>query len=290
MPTLLEVQRAMARCLIGAANAGPPGDLGQAAAAVPGLGVAARERVAIYRNTSRGTLVNALGLCYPAVQRLIGRELFAGAAEHFIDESVSGIPESACLDEYGAGFGAFLASFAPAAGLRYLADVAALESAVNEALHAPQAARLNPAQLAARIGSDPGIRFVPHPSIRMLTLRYPADIIWRGVLDEDDVALASIDLASGPVWLLVERTESGVQVHGLTEHAYRFTQRLCAGVPFSTALDGIPGDVATTPVDEEPQPVEADVLARHLSAGRFIDALHAPDNSGPVRPRRDSVP
>jgi hypothetical protein len=292
MPTLLEVQEAMSRSLIGVAIARPPGELGEAGAAapVPGLDVAAHERLSIYRNTCRSTLVNALGLCYPAVQRLVGREFFESAAEHFIDGAASGIPESACLNEYGREFGAFLTSFAPAASLRYLADVADLEWAVNEALHAPEAARPDVAQLAARIGVNPAVRFVPHPSIRLLSLRYPADIIWRGVLDEDDATLASVDLASGPVWLLVERAQAGVQVHRLTEQGYRFTERLCAGVPLSTALDGLPEGFAAAPVGEEPPPVAADVLAQHLSAGRFIDALHALGGRGGIDRRRDSMP
>lgn len=58
----------------------------------------------------------------------------------------------------------------------------------------------------------------------------------------------------------------------MTEQAWRFTQQLCVGVPLSTALDGLPESFAATPVGEKPRPVAADVLAQHLSAGRFIDA------------------
>jgi hypothetical protein len=275
MPTLLEVQRAMSRNLIGMAAARSSGGLAQdtAAAPLPGLRRPAEPRLSIYRNTCRGTLLNALGLSYPAVQRLVGSEFFASAAEHFIDEHVCGVPESACLSEYGREFGPFLRSFTPAAGLCYLPDVAALEWAVNEVLHAPEAARLEATQLASRIGGDPEVRFVPHPSIRLLSLRYPADLIWRGALDHDDATLASVDLASGPIWLLVERADAGLQVHRLAEQAWRFTERLCAGVPLCAALDLLPEDFAGTTAGPESQLTAADVLALHLSAGRFIDAL-----------------
>lgn len=289
MPTLLELQQAIFRSLTGVAVAPPVAELGEAAAAVPGLGTAAHERLSIHRNTCRRTLINALGLTYPAVQRLVGNSFFDAAAEHFIDEAASGIPESACLDEYGREFGAFLASFAPAARLRYLAEVANLEWAINEALHAPEAARVDSAQLATRIGADPEVRFVPHPSIRLLSLQFPADIIWRGVLEEDDATLASVDLASGPVWLLVERTEAGPQVHRLTEPAWHFTERLCAGVPFRAALDDLPESFAARPICAERHPVAAEVLAQHLSAGRFIDALSRND-CGIVRRRRHLPP
>lgn len=272
MPTLRELQEAMSRSLIGIAAARCSGGLAEAAAAapVPGLSPAAQSRLSIHRSTCRGTLINALGMSYPAVQRLVGREFFASAAQHFIDEHAGGVPDSAYLNEYGREFGAFLRSFDAAAGLCYLADVAELEWAVNEALHAPEAARLDAAQLAIRIGGDPEVRFVPHPSIRLLSLRYPADTIWRGALDEDDATLASVDLASGPIWLLVERADAGLQVCRLTGQAWRFTERLCAGVPLCAALD--------LPAGAEPQLTAADVLARHLSAGRFIDAVHGDAN------------
>lgn len=135
MPTLLEVQRVISRSLIGTEITRSPGELGEAAAAapVPGLGVAAHARLSIYRNTCRRTLINALGLCYPAVQRLVGSDFFESAAEHFIDESASGIPDSACLNEYGYGFGAFLALFSPAASLRYLAGARSRASGCSAA-------------------------------------------------------------------------------------------------------------------------------------------------------------
>jgi len=48
---------------------------------------------------------------------------------------------AAALAEYGDGFADFLAGFAPAQSLPYLADVARLEWAINAAYHAPIASR-----------------------------------------------------------------------------------------------------------------------------------------------------
>jgi NADPH-dependent ferric siderophore reductase len=36
------------------------------------------------------------------------------------------------------------------------------------------------------------VRFVPHPSVRLVFVRYPADAIWRAVLAGDDAALSAI--------------------------------------------------------------------------------------------------
>ncbi len=282
MPTLLEVQQGISRSLLGAVGGG--GD-----EAVPGLGAGASERLSIHRETCRSTLLHALRLAFPAVRRLVGEEFFAGAAHRFIDDAEGGIPESAWLNEYGQGFAPFLASFPPAAALPYLADVARLEWAVNGALHAPDAARLDAAELASRTAGDAEVRFVPHPSVELLGLEYPADTIWRAVLEENDAALAAVDLASGPVWLLIERAETGIEVGRLTEHAWRFTERLCAGLPFCVALDAfVAGSAGVTSRGTEPHERAAVLLAQHFSAGRFIDALRPgiPSDAGGAQQAR----
>jgi hypothetical protein len=207
----------------------------------------------IYRNTSLGTLSNALSLSFPAVQRLVGAGFFDTAAQEFIRLNP---PSSACLNDYGQQFPQFLAQFPHAAHLGYLADVARLEWAVSCALHAADAA---PLDLAALAGLDtalmPSVRFVPHPSVTAMRLDTPADAIWRAVLAEDDAAMRAIDPEAGPVWLLIERCALGVQVRRMESGAWHFTQRLCAGEPLQSALEG--------------EGLEA-VLADHLASGRFI--------------------
>jgi hypothetical protein len=253
-------------------------------AAVPGLGAPALERLSIYRDTCRSTLLNALRLSFPAVEQLVGAEFFEGAAQYFIDEAPHGIPDGAWLHEYGKEFAAFLTSFPAAAELSYLGDVARLEWAVNRALHAPDAVRLDAAQVASRIGDHADARLVPHPSIGLLSLRSPADTIWQAVLNDEDAALGAIDPTSGPIWLLVERGEAGLHVERLDESAWRLTERLCAGLPLHAALaescvEPAPGGGSGSSADGAPM-----LLATHLSAGRFIDVL-LPDGGESPLPR-----
>jgi hypothetical protein len=94
----------------------------------------------------------------------------------------------------------------------------------------------------------------------VLQLASPADAIWRAVLDQDQAAMAALDPAAGPVWLLIERGESGVQVRRMAAGSARFTQRLCAGQTLQAALEA----ALDTPVAE----LNA-LLADHLASGRF---------------------
>ncbi|HEV8553689.1 MAG TPA: DNA-binding domain-containing protein [Casimicrobiaceae bacterium] len=252
-PPLLELQHAMRRSIVERDDA-------EAAAFVIADGIDPAARLGIYRNTFASVLTNALRLSYPAVHRLVAAECFEGTARLFMEEQP---PQYANLDDYGAGFPDFLARFPPVAVLAYLPDVARLEWAVSRALHAPDVPPLDLGRLAALTEDEQArVCFAPHPSAGLLHADYPADSIWRAVLAQDDAALAAIDPASGPVWLVVHRIESGVEVTRLSEAAWRFTEALFAGRPLHSALEDTPG-------------VEAHVLlGEHLAAGRFAEIRH----------------
>jgi hypothetical protein len=252
MPALLELQRSLREQLFGdPTRADARG--GEALLA----GDDGALRLAIYRNTAFATLVNALRLSFPAVQRLVGADFFEGAAHEFIRRNP---PSSAYLNDYGADFAGFLAGYPPAAALAYLGDVARLEWAVNRALHASDVPRLDLARLAALGDSALShVSFRAHPALSLLRLEFPADAIWRAVLEQNDAAMAAIDLSSGPVHLLIERNPAGVQVRCLSAAAWEFTARLSAGRPLSAVLaDGSEGEVDAW-------------LSEHLALGRFID-------------------
>src|SRR5262245_27924608 len=251
-PALLEIERAVRASLVAHDDAGT-------APHVIASGFSPAERLDVYRNTYASVLVNALRLSYPAVQKLVGAEFFEGASRLFI---AAHPPVSACLDDYGAALPEFLAGFEPASSLPYLPEVAALEWAVCRALHARDAEALAPRCLA-RLGDAERarLRFVPHASVALLHARHPADLIWRAVLAGDDAALAAIDLAAAPAWLLIERRESGVEVERLPEREWRFAEALFAARPLHAAIGECPDiDAARS-------------LAAHLAAGRFVAYL-----------------
>lgn len=247
MPTLLEVQNAMRKSLV---------DRDDEDASALLAGRVPADRLDIYRNTFIIGATNALRLSYPAVHRLVGQDFFAGAAAVFI---AGNPPQSANLGHYGAELPGFLQHFPAAAGLAYLPDVARLEWAVSRAIHAADRAPLALSELAALAPQDHGaLRFVPHPSISLLRVSYPVDVIWCAVLDRDDAALAALDLHPAPIHLMVQRLPTGVEVMRLDQSEWLFAAALCAGQPLQAALDSVPGLDATAQI------------ASHLAAGRFV--------------------
>lgn len=254
MPTLHEVQRAMRAGLIDR-------DVDGIAAMLPQpSGVA---RLDVYRNTIFFGLTRALRLAFPAVAKLVGEEFFEGAAQTF---AAGHPPRAACLDLYGDRFPEFLGSFAPAQSVPYLADVARLEWAVSRALHAPDAPPLDLATLATLPPeAQEGLRVTPHPSLSVLQTTYPADAIWSAVLEGSDRRLASLDLATGPAFLVVERLHERTSITRMGEAEWHFLRALSVGTPLTLALEAAP----------EAKP--AVWLAQHLHAGRFISFI-VPDD------------
>lgn len=89
----------------------------------------------------------------------------------------------------------------------------------------------------------------------------PVDEIWRAVLAQDDAALAAIDPASGPVWLLVHRGADGVEVTRLDAAAWQFSSQLFESRPLQAL------------VDAQPRVDQSALLAGHIAAGRLCDFL-----------------
>lgn len=239
MNSLLRLQRQFRTALLGDADAPPlPEILGGA--------VDPAARLDIYRNNVIGNLTGALRLTYPAIERLVGAEFFAAACARYIAATP---PGSADLYEYGADFSDFLAGFEPARELAYLPDVARLEWAVNQALHASRAPAIDAAALAdlpAEAQAD--LRFTAHPTLSLLTLTHPAGAIWEAVLtadpDERDAALAAVDPAAGGETLAVLRAADALELVRLSPEAFALARALVDGQPLADALDLVAPDVA----------------------------------------------
>jgi Putative DNA-binding domain len=247
MPRLLEIQRAVNRCLI---------ERDQEAVAPFLTDGSPINRLDIYHNTIFSGLTKALCLTYPAVQRLVGVDFFEGVAQLFI---VWHPPRAACLNCYGGEFPDFLRDLPAATAVAYLADVARLEWAVNCAIHAPD---IEPFEFATLTAIDPGDRggvsFTAHPSVHLVRADYPVDLIWRAVLADDDRALRAIDLSSGLVHLVAGRRSTGVEVVRLEEKVWRFLAELYAGRPIQAAINSCADFDA------------AAALAQHLAFGWFV--------------------
>lgn len=263
MSCLLDLQRDF-RTAILAGDGAPP------LSTVIGGRIDAAARLGIYRNNVFGNLTRALRLSYPAVERLVGEDFFAAAAQRFI---VASPPRAADLNQYGEGFVDFLATFEAAASVPYLPDVARLEWAVSRAFHAPPATPLAPEALnAVRPEREAELRFQPHPTLSLLTLAFPAHAIWQAVLTDNtgerESRLGSIDLDAGGETLAVLRWDGALSVERLADPAFDLARMLTDGCLLGEALERVRVDEAA--------PILADFLARGFFAGFYFTTETAP--------------
>jgi hypothetical protein len=174
--SLAELQSEFARALRDPALAPPPALGGDA-------NTGASRRFDVYRNNMVVGLVDALRSAFPAVHRLVGEQYFAAAARVYIDRHP---PESPVLLLYGKKFGDFLDSFPSASGVPYLGDVARLEWARANALHA---ADTEPASINKLTGVHEvqieSVALTLHPSLSVIRSRWPVVSLWAACLDTD---------------------------------------------------------------------------------------------------------
>jgi hypothetical protein len=183
------------------------------------------KRFAVYRNNVVVGLIEALQANYPAVCRIVGDEFFRAMARAYV---VAEPPCSPILLDYGVDFPNFIAGFESAGPLPYLPDVARIERAWTESYHACDAAPLAAEALAA-IPRDcvAAARLTLHPSLRVITSRFPALTIWR--TNVDDGVPRPVDLESGGESALIIRPQADVEVRSLSAGAAEFLAALAGG-------------------------------------------------------------
>lgn len=178
----------------------------------------------VYRASVLANFSGALAATYPVVRRLVGPAFFAEAARRF---ALAHPSTSGDLNEYGAGFAAFIATYPHAAALSYLPDVARLEWACHESEEAPEPAPFDFDALAridpARYGE---LRFRLHPSVRLLESEYPIVAIHEANAPDRDGTPSRVE---GHDHVLVRRVEGRAVVASLDEHEWRLLTRIDGG-------------------------------------------------------------
>lgn len=190
-------------------------------------------RFQVYRRNFLGNVVGALAGAYPACERALGEARFAALARAF---GAAHPPREADLHRYGEGFAEVLAHAMPEPP--WLADLARLDWAAHEALHAADAPALDPLALVAAI--EAGSRFVlpAHPSLRLLALDYDVMALRAALVAKDDAAAvtASAAIARAPEHLAVLRGEGEVAVLALSADAFRLASALAGGAFFTDTV------------------------------------------------------
>jgi hypothetical protein len=199
-------------------------------------------RFAVYRNNVASSLVDALADTFPVLQALVGEEFFRAMARLFVQAAP---PDSPILAQYGAGLADFVAGFAPALSLPYLADMARLEYARVQAYHAADAEPVSQPVLAAAMALPERVaqlRVQLRPSARVLRSEWAVLSLWAE--HQGGPAVDRRELAA-PEDTLVLRSGLQVQVlllaPGVADFVLALQQGLALGEAANQAAQAHPG-------------------------------------------------
>ena len=208
-------------------------DAAQAQAALQQCrGELAEQRLSLYRGNLVATWRRVLGQAYPVVLALVGEEFFSGLARAYGRQHPS---SDADLNQFGDGFAAFLATFAPAAQLPYLPDMARLEWALHRAHYAPDAAGL-PAEALAGLAPEQleASHFALHPACVLIASGWQVLALWQAHQAEGHAFPPEM---AGKSYLLVCRPQWRARVLALDAAEYAALSQLMNGENFGAALD-----------------------------------------------------
>jgi hypothetical protein len=201
----------------------------------PGPALGARDRLGVYHFAYRARLIDALADDFPAVQYAMGAAAFARFADRVITEHPS---RTANLNRYGAVLIEALATARRVPHRSFLLDLARLEWALVEAIHAPPPPRLEAEALAA-IPAEAwaNLRFLPNPALGILASAWPVNRFfsaWR----RDEAPSLPARAASATVVYRVEFTLWRMDLSPMT---HTLLQSLLDGVPLGEALAPLEG-------------------------------------------------
>jgi hypothetical protein len=225
-------------------------------------------------------LVRALAARYPVVRRLIGDDSFLDVAQRFVAMQPPRLP---IVQHFGETFPQYLRNLGEAASFEYVADIAELEAARARAYYSADARPLDARVLLSRaLFNEYGL--VLHPSVGLVTSRFPIVTIWRcnqtgadgGMLDR-----------WRPEAALVARPFLDVDVLPLPAGGHVFMNSLLSGWTIRAAAASARDDDPEFDLDANLTILaEANIVVAFNRHSAKVDVGHLRTRTTPLAPRR----
>lgn len=228
MPDLATLQSDFVRALLGS-------DRESAIVAIDAAPASAALLVAVYRNTALSGLCEALRASYPVTERVLGSAFFEQTALAFVRERP---PTEPVLARYGAGFPDFLSMLPALVELPYVADLARLEWAVDQA---PLDHRCDSRRFTLAVG-DADAQVSLDPSLGLIVSATAVRAIWTAVAAGEEDGLASLEWRTGPEHLAISCRDGEVVVTALSLPAWTVLSALLDGQDLAASVAALDAD------------------------------------------------
>jgi len=214
--------------------------------------VPVKTRLGIYGGAYRSRLIEALGVTYAALAKLLDED-FAALADEYVRTHDS---RHFSIRYYGEDFAVFLAAHEDTRDAPLLAELARWEWAMTGAFDAADAAALAPEALA-RVSPEQWaqLHLTFHPSVARLALHWNAPQIWQALSEEAERPAASFS-ATALEWLLW-REDLTTYFRSLGAAEAKALDAARAGAPFGELCELLCDEVG-----EQAAPAQAATLLR----------------------------
>jgi hypothetical protein len=189
----------------------------------------------IYRSSIIGRFQKALKAIYPICEQLVGSEFFMAMASEFIATTQSHSPD---LNDYGSDFADFIAAFAPAQALPYLADTARLEWAWHQITGAPDQTSFDHQGLVACYEEQADrIIFTLPKRASLLASPYPVHQIWESNQKHFQGEQAITLVANQQYYFFIWRDGTDLRIDPLNEREWFLLNLFSQGIPLAVVCE-----------------------------------------------------
>lgn len=202
-------------------------------AEVMAVGQDVTARWQVYRNNVMASLIAALADTFPVTQALVGEDFFRAMAKAYIQQQ---LPTSPLLVDYGKDFADFIASFTPAAGLPYLADLARLERLRVDVYHAADAPGITLTTLYDALANPATLSMATmslHPSVRLFRSEYAVLSLWLAHQQSSERLEIALTQAEN---ILLLRQQAEVVCCCLSDADWQFVAAMARGMTLGEAM------------------------------------------------------
>lgn len=219
---------------------------------------------AVYLHAYRARLRYALRDNYESVAQIMGDDAFDALANAYIDAHPS---THYSVRWFGHQLSHFMAANEALIAHPAMIDLAVMEWALRSAFDAPQAGRLEPAELAALAIDDwPQLQFELHPAVQLLHLQWAVGPVWHA-LKAGQLEVEAPNALAHP--MLIWRDGLHTQWKSLSVAEHVFVEGVLAGDTFAQLCDALANEVG-----EDHAAQTAVMVLRELMLTGVISSLH----------------
>jgi hypothetical protein len=195
-----------------------------------------QDRLDVYANAYFYRLLESLASDYKTVHRILGEEKFHDLVAYYLMRYPSRSPN---IGDLGEAFPGFIKDNPLSNPFPFLHELALVERAIMECLFTNHLPPLDVRSFQTKSEKEwATARFVLDPAIRLISVQWPVDILWKRREQSEPLELPAFP-ESTPRHLLLHRDDSWVSVSVMDVHPWMALHMLRSGMSLGAVCEAL---------------------------------------------------